>query len=470
MLSKRRVVAADLQTLLLGILRVADAAVIVLTAIASYWLRHETFDIPEIYLIAIIFAIVLTLNYMQIARLYIFAHQTQIALQFGRMLMAWSAVMLTLIALAYFTRTSEAFSRAFVIGWSTLSLAGFIIVRLVFILQIDRWRRVGRLSLNIAVVGAGDLGERFIRHIEAAGAGQYRVVGVFDSRQTRIPDSIVGHRVLGTIEDLVVYARSHPLDEIVLALPWRAASNLEEIVKKLKAVPVNVKLCPDHVGWTLATRGFDTLAGIPMMAVLERPLSGWNLILKALEDRLLAAILLVLFSPLLALVALAIRLDSKGPLLFRQTRYGFNNNPITVFKFRTMAHRPDDAAVPQAKRDDPRITRVGRFLRRSSLDELPQLVNVLSGEMSLVGPRPHAVAHNEQYAKIIDDYLTRHRVKPGITGWAQVNGLRGETDTPEKMRRRVQYDLYYIDNWSLWFDVKILLLTPFVGFVNKNAY
>ena len=186
---------------------------------------------------------------------------------------------------------------------------------------------------------------------------------------------------------------------------------------------------------------------------------------------MIAALLLILLLPVFAIIALAIKLDSQGPVFFRQKRYGFNNNPITVFKFRTMFTGPaEESSVPQARRNDPRVTRLGALLRRSSLDELPQLFNVLRGEMSLVGPRPHAVAHNEQYAKVIDDYLSRHRVKPGITGWAQINGLRGETDTPDKMRRRVQYDLYYIDNWSLFFDLKILLLTPFVGFVNRNAY
>jgi putative colanic acid biosynthesis UDP-glucose lipid carrier transferase len=180
---------------------------------------------------------------------------------------------------------------------------------------------------------------------------------------------------------------------------------------------------------------------------------------------------LVVFAPLLLAIALAIRLDGPGPVLFRQKRYGFANNEFTVFKFRTMRHRPaEEPDVPQARRQDPRITRVGAFLRRTSLDELPQLINVLRGDMSLVGPRPHAVAHNVQYAQIIDDYLSRHRVKPGITGWAQINGLRGETDTPEKMRARVEHDLYYIDNWSLMLDIKILLLTPLRGFVNKNAY
>ena len=186
---------------------------------------------------------------------------------------------------------------------------------------------------------------------------------------------------------------------------------------------------------------------------------------------MLALIAVIVFLPALILIAVAVKLDSPGPVFFRQKRYGFANNEFTVFKFRTMQHREfEDPSVPQAKRDDRRITRIGGFLRRTSLDELPQFFNVLLGDMSLVGPRPHAVAHNVQFAQVIDDYLSRHRVKPGITGWAQINGLRGETDTPEKMRARVQHDLYYIDNWSLLFDLKILLLTPFHGFINKNAY
>jgi putative colanic acid biosynthesis UDP-glucose lipid carrier transferase len=242
-------------------------------------------------------------------------------------------------------------------------------------------------------------------------------------------------------------------------------------VRKLRLSPVNVKLCSELVTSELPALGFRNFAGVPVLAVLERPLSGWSLVMKAIEDRVLAFLLLLVALPLLAVLGLAIKLDSPGPILFRQRRYGFNNDPITVFKFRTMRHEPqDESHVPQARRNDPRVTRVGAILRRTSLDELPQLWNVLMGDMSLVGPRPHAVAHNEQYAAIIDGYLGRHRVKPGITGWAQVNGLRGETDTAEKMRLRVQFDLYYIDHWSLLFDLRILLLTPFIGLMHRNAY
>lgn len=470
MLRNRRVAAADLKTLLLGGLRVVDVLVVILGAVLSYFVRHETFVIPDLYVIAIVGAILLALNYLQVAGVYAFDDLPRLAVQIGRLSMAWTAVMGTLLALAYFTQTSVAFSRAFAIGWFALTLAGFILVRLVVLIQIDRWRQRGYLALNVAIVGAGDAGQHLIRQIEAHARHQYHVVGVFDDEWERLPATIVGHKVRGSVDDLVRFVRIYPVDEVLVAVPWRSTSYLQELVKKLKVLPNDVKLCPEYVGSTLPVRGIAPVAGVPLLSVLERPLSGWSLVLKNLEDRILGLLLLLLILPVLAAVALAIRFDSPGPVFFRQRRYGFNNNAIVVWKFRTMHHEPEnETVVPQATRNDPRVTRVGRFLRRTSLDELPQIFNVLRGEMSLVGPRPHAVAHNEQYAKLIDDYLSRHRVKPGITGWAQVNGLRGETDTPEKMRLRVQHDLYYIDNWSFWFDLKILALTPFVA-INQNAY
>lgn len=466
----RRLVAHDLEAFASGTMRFVDAAIVVVAAVLSYAIRHDTYVVPNLYLMAIMAAVGLTVNYMHIAGVYQFNNLTRLTTQVGLLSMSWTAVMLSLIAIAYFTQTSIAFSRAFALGWFALSFGGFVLARVLLLMQIDRWRAAGRLSLNIVVIGAGALGRQLLRHLSILGPQQYRILGVYDDRMNDMA-AVEGHPFRGTVDDLLRYVRHYPVDEILVAIPWQDSVEIQDIVKKLKVVPTNVKLCPDYVGWTLPARRFLPLAGIPMLAVLERPLSGWNLVLKALEDRVLAALLLILFAPVLCLVALAIRLDSPGPVLFRQKRYGFNNNPITVYKFRTMrADVPGDPRVPQARRNDPRVTRVGAVLRRSSLDELPQLLNVIKGEMSLVGPRPHAVEHNEQYAKIIDDYLSRHRVKPGITGWAQVNGLRGETDTPEKMARRVQFDLYYIDNWSLLFDLKILLLTPFLGFVNKNAY
>lgn len=467
----RRFVAADLITLATGVVRAVDPLVVAIAAWIAYWARHGEWSLPDLYMIAIAAACVLTINIMQIGRIYAFENLSRLPNQVGRLAWGWSAVVLVLIALAYFTQTSIAFSRAFVLGWVAITFGLLLIVRVLFLLRIDAWRRDGRLSLDVAVIGAGELGRQLIRQLLAEGAGRYRIAGVFDDDPPGGATSIEGYPLIGSIDDLVRLAQVRTFDEIVVALPWREGDELNGVIKKLKAVPVNVKICPDYVGWSLPTVGFHLLGGIPMLAALERPLSGWSLVAKTIEDRVLALVALILFSPVLLAVAAAVKLDSRGPVFFRQKRYGFANNEFTVFKFRTMHHRPEEEpGVPQAKRHDPRITRIGGFLRRSSLDELPQLFNVLLGDMSLVGPRPHAVAHNVQFAQVIDDYLSRHRVKPGITGWAQINGLRGETDTPEKMRARVQHDLYYIENWSLLFDLKILLLTPFHGFINKNAY
>ena len=467
----RRLVAADLITLATGVVRAVDPLVVAIAAWIAYWARHGSWVLPDLYMIAVAIAGVLTLNVMHLARIYAFENLARLANQVGRLAWAWGAVVLMLIALAYFTQTSLAFSRAFVLGWVAISFGFLLIVRVLFLLRIDAWRRDGRLSLDVAIIGAGDLGKQLIRQLLAEGAGRYRIAGVFDDAPPDGLTSVEGYPVIGTIDDLVRLAQVRTFDEIVVALPWHEGAELNGVLRKLKTMPVNVKICPDYVGWSLPTVGFHVLGGIPMLAALERPLSGWSLVTKMIEDRVLALIAIVFFLPVLVMIAIAVKLDSPGPVFFRQKRYGFANNEFTVFKFRTMQHREfEDAGVPQATRNDRRITRIGGFLRRSSLDELPQFFNVLIGDMSLVGPRPHAVAHNVQFAQVIDDYLSRHRVKPGITGWAQINGLRGETDTPEKMRARVQHDLYYIDNWSLLFDLKILLLTPFHGFINKNAY
>jgi putative colanic acid biosynthesis UDP-glucose lipid carrier transferase len=270
---------------------------------------------------------------------------------------------------------------------------------------------------------------------------------------------------------LVALARTTKVDSVIVALPWKPADRLRQALSRLQTVAVDVRLCPEAFELDLPPRGYTALAGESLLNVYQRPLPGWSLLIKELEDKILGSILTVLALPVMAIIALAIRLDSPGPVLFRQKRFGFNNDEITIYKFRTMyVGGAADPKVTQARRGDPRVTRVGRLLRRASLDELPQLFNVLRGDMSLVGPRPHAVAHNEHYAKIIDGYLARHRVKPGITGWAQINGLRGATETPELMRQRVAHDLHYIDNWSLYFDLRILAHTVLFSLVDRNAY
>ena len=460
----------DSHTLVRGLLRAADVLVVVASAIAAYWLRHDTLDMPFYYQAAIVLAAILIVNFTQVAGVYRFPVLEHVPSQILHALAAWAGVLVTLLIMAYFTRTSEWFSRAWVVMWMALAVAGFIGIRLVALFQLWRLRLRGDLSTHIAIVGARDLGGAVIRQLRADRIEDVRIVGVFDD-VPGLPAEVEGCPVRGTTDDLIEVARRERVDEVILAMVDRSEDEIEQVVAKLRPLPLNTKLCAHSLRLNLPVHGFTSFAGLPLLHVFERPLSGWGGVWKGLEDRVLGAVILILMAPLMCACALMIKLDSRGPALFRQKRYGFNNNEITVFKFRTMAHEPaPDPSVPQARRNDPRITRVGAFLRRSSLDELPQLFNVLRGEMSLVGPRPHAVAHNEHYAQVIDGYLGRHRVKPGITGWAQVNGLRGETETPEKMRMRVQYDLFYIDNWSLLFDLKILVMTSFLGFVHRNAY
>jgi putative colanic acid biosynthesis UDP-glucose lipid carrier transferase len=468
--------AGDLQTGASLILRMGDILLVGLFAVGAYWIWHGNLALPAIYGQGIIAAMLLTANFFHVAHLYEAPNIDRFLYQFGRMSVSWTAVMFTLLALAFITKTTDSFSRAWALIWFPMVLGGLLVLRILLVLQIARWRERGDLRQNIVVIGAGEYGQRLIREMLASDSKSVNIVGLFDRRSSRIPDEVEGVPVRGGIDDLLAYIRQNRVDEIIVALPWRSGGTLLDLVQSLKSAPANVKWCPETIAFLLPVRSLSSIAGVPMINIFERPITGRNLILKMIEDRVGACVLLIALSPLLLAIALLVRLTSAGPALFQQKRYGFNNEEFTVFKFRSMrteAAQPSntpDSAVDQATRGDPRVTWVGRILRKSSLDELPQLINVLQGNMSLVGPRPHAVAHNEQFGAVIDEYFARHRVKPGITGWTQVNGLRGETDTPEKMRRRVEFDLHYIDNWSILFDIRILFLTLFVGFVHKNAY
>lgn len=462
-------------TVLLGLLRFGDIAMVVVCGVAAYFWRHGFTELPERYWLALAIAALLTAQIFHFSRLYMFSVLDRLFRQLGLLLPAWGAVGMLLIAMMFFTKTGEDFSRVWAATWFAASLAGFALVRIWLKISLMRWRAQGQLNRNVAIVGAGAHGRRLIEHLLAQSeSGGFNLIGLFDDRTTRIPaHDIEGVPILGSVDDLIEQSRRKRIDQVIIALPWTAENRLVQIINKLRQCPVDLQLCPEDIGFRLFERRIDYTAGVPMITVFERPLTGWNYVLKEIEDRVLAALILLLVSPLMLLIALAIKLESSGPVLFRQQRYGFNNNLITVLKFRSMYHgRAPDAeqGTPQAQRHDPRITAVGRFLRRTSLDELPQFLNVLEGSMSIVGPRPHAVAHNQQYGEVINQYFGRHRVKPGITGWAQIHGYRGETETLEKMEKRVEYDLYYIENWSLLLDLKIIFLTLFVGFVHENAY
>jgi len=359
--------------------------------------------------------------------------------------------------------------------WCATTFAGGIsflcLYRLVIHDAALRSIAAGRLSRNIVLVGFGARARQLVDRMRSGTQPWNRIVAVYEDHDEQPEDTSIGRPVLHDLEELAEFVRRREIDDVVIGLAWNDEARISAIVTRLAELPVNV-----HLGSEMAARlfdgpTFDSIGSTQVLKVKRKPLEGRDWLLKYCEDKILGLLVAMAFGLPMLLIALAIRLESRGPVFFRQARYGFNNRIFHVYKFRTMYHdRPPDTGVPQATRDDPRVTKVGRLLRRTSLDELPQVFNVLQGSMSLVGPRPHAVAHNEEYAEVIRGYYSRHRVKPGITGWAQVNGLRGETDTLDKMADRVRFDVFYIENWSLAFDIEILFRTISVGFVHRNAY
>ncbi|NPD67626.1 undecaprenyl-phosphate glucose phosphotransferase [Lichenicola cladoniae] len=389
--------------------------------------------------------------------------------QLIEVLRSWTLTIVMLLVAAYLLRISATYPRLWVALWFAIGLTGLSLVRIFAVRELGRWRRQGRFARMVAVVDLDGTGHVLAQQLQHDSTREARLLGVFSA--SAVPPT-PGTRV-SSVDDLIALSQLFRIDDVVVTTSWPGSPMLQETLRKLSSIPTTVRLCPllppAFVGPHCQA---ELMMGNPTLVVCRRPLPGWDVVFKRLEDLILGCLMLAALSPVMLLIAASVRLDSPGPALFRQKRLGFNNNPITVYKFRSMVHRPipDDAEVIQASRNDQRVTRLGRYLRKSSLDELPQLFNVLRGEMSLVGPRPHAIAHNAQYAALIDDYLGRHRVQPGITGWAQVNGLRGETDTLEKMQKRIEFDLAYIQRWSLMFDLRIIIQTAFGVLFHRQAY
>jgi Undecaprenyl-phosphate glucose phosphotransferase len=359
--------------------------------------------------------------------------------------------------------------------WFGLTLLTLLAMRLGLAVLLRRWTKAGRLEHRAVIVGGGEAAAELIRDIEKQPSHAIRICGIFDDRRNdRSPAVVAGYPKLGSVADLVEFARIAHVDMLIVTIPIKAERRLLEFLKQLWVLPVDIRLSAHTASLDFRDRASSFIEGVPFVDVVDKPVADWDAIVKRALDLLVATIALILLSPIMLATAIAIRLDSPGPVLFRQKRYGFNNEVIEVFKFRSMYHHLSDPLAKRVvTRGDSRITRVGRFIRKTSIDELPQLFNVLSGELSLVGPRPHAVnAHTDErlWEEVVDGYFARHKVKPGITGWAQVNGWRGEVDTPEKIHKRVEYDIYYIENWSILFDLYIMIRTPFALFNTENAY
>jgi Undecaprenyl-phosphate glucose phosphotransferase len=458
----------DSLRLLIGLVRAADAAVIFAFSLLAFWLRHGIELVPIDIITTSALASLLAMNALSFAGAYGAYIKEGLLRQTLRAAQAWTVVFALLLTIGYLTHTVSDYSRTWATVWYASSVLGLALVRVIAVARIRHWREGGQLASTVAIVDLGNRGAAFARRLTRDGSAEVRLVGVFSNNDDNGPGK--------SIADLIALSRLFRIDEIFV-LPPDVASGEEQgelnaILRRLGMIPTNVLFCPamPDLG-EMPIHASLLCHGIPALTVHKRPLGAWSSVVKRAEDLVIGSLALLVLSPVMAAVAILIKLDSRGPILFRQARQGFNNNVITVLKFRTMLHgAKSNGQVVQATRNDPRVTRIGRILRRTSLDELPQLWNVMRGEMSLVGPRPHAVVHNEQYSELIDDYLGRHRVQPGITGWAQVNGLRGETDTIDKMRKRVDYDMSYINNWSIALDFKIIVLTAVSILFDRGAY
>lgn len=372
---------------------------------------------------------------------------------------------LAVLAVLFFLKAGAEISRLWVISWLLLNIIFLALHRFVLQRFIKRRTQDGRLARRAVIVGGGAPAARLIMALEQAEDSDTHIVGVFDDRSPERVEIIPGYPVLGSFTDLVTFSRRYNVDLLIVALPITAENRLLELLRMLWVLPVDIRLAGHMTLLRFTPRSYSYIGTVPFLDIFDKPLSDGSVALKWVFDKVVGSAMLFALSPVMLLTALAIKLDSSGPVFFKQKRYGFNSQLIEVFKFRSMyADKVDVSADKLVTKDDPRVTPLGRFLRKTSIDELPQLFNVVfKGNLSLVGPRPHATAAKAAsalYQDVVDGYFARHKMKPGITGWAQVSGWRGETDTALKIQKRVEHDLYYIDNWSIWFDFYILLMTP----------
>jgi putative colanic acid biosynthesis UDP-glucose lipid carrier transferase len=388
----------------------------------------------------------------------------------GEVSASWLSLVALLIFIGWATQTLAHFDRHVIISWIVATPVARVSAHLLMRLLLPRVLAADGVRRVAVIVGGCELGRALAERIAASPLLGIRVAGFFDDRSRARIDGAKPDEILGSLDDTARYAKSHRVDLIYITLPMASQPRILRLLDQLRDTTASIYFTPDIFLFDLIQGRMDAIGGMPVLSVCETPFHGINGLIKRASDILLALAILALILPLLAAIAIGIRLTSPGPVLFRQRRYGLDGREIVVYKFRTMVVLENGNTIRQATRNDDRVTPFGRFLRRYSLDELPQFLNVLQGRMSVVGPRPHAVAHNEMYRKLIKGYMIRHKVRPGITGWAQVNGLRGQTETLVKMKERIEFDLAYLRNWSLQLDLWIVLKTVFVVMRDDQAY
>ncbi len=432
--------------------------------------------VDSFYIPVILGAALLANVLLNVARTHRIAMYRVFVSQTGRVLAAWSVVMIVLSIGAFLFKVADDLSRVWLVTWYATGAFALVAYRLSLRALVRHWTHDGKLKRRTVIVGGGKDAEVLIDAIRKGADSDIRLLGLFDDRiDERSPDSVAGLAKLGKVADLIEFARRTRVDLVIVSMPLSAESRVLAMLKQLWVLPVDIRLSAHMSKLRFTSRAYSYLGDVPVFDMADRPISDWNLVFKWVFDKAVALLALILLSPVFIATAIAVKATSKGPILFKQKRHGFNNELIEIYKFRSMYTDMSDATASKlVTKGDPRVTKVGRFIRKTSIDELPQIFNVLKGELSIVGPRPHALqakADNQLYYEAVEGYFARHRVKPGMTGWAQIHGWRGETDTVDKIMQRVNHDLYYIENWSILLDIYIVFMTPFsLLSKNENAY
>lgn len=450
--------------------RVLDWVLVLVAALITYAIYPGNWPLPIFYINALLVAVISVYIIFPYFSLYQAWRGASSLDEIRTLSFAWLVVVLMLLGISVLTKSSEEYSRIWLVSWALSSWFILVISRLLGRSILGWMRTKGINTRQIVLVGNNSLSQDIASKLKDEAWAGFDLKGVF-SNSSDPHDPIMGYSVLGGIDSIATYVEENGIDQVWIVMPLKEEDIVREIINELRLSTVDIRYVPDIFGLNLFNHSLTEVVGYPVIDLSASPMEGANKFIKFFEDRILSFGLFVLFLPLMLVIGICIKVTSKGPMLFKQKRHGWDGKKINVYKFRTMeVHDEPNDTITQAVAGDMRVTRLGSILRRTSLDELPQLYNVLQGRMSLVGPRPHAVEHNIAYRDKIDQYMLRHKVKPGITGWAQINGFRGETNTVDKMKKRVEYDIYYIENWSLWLDIKILFLTIFRGFTHKNAY
>lgn len=458
-------------SLLTIVARVSDVVAVVIGAsIAFYWRFHHL-QLPSNYQIAILISTLLVLGVFPVFGIYGSWRGKSRFVQLRTITVAWVSVLLVLIVIAYLTKTGQTVSRQWTVAWGTFAWTLMLLFRVGLGQGLRFIRKKGWNHKRVVIVGAGRLGRDVERRLSEYAWTGFDIVGFVDNEPVAASESGGKVQLLGDIKSLGDVVEKKRIDEVWIALPLKDEERVKRVFHSMRHSTATIRFVPDIFGFNLLNHSVTEIAGLAVLDLSITPMVGLNRVVKAFEDRVLCMIILLLISPVMLVIAIGVKLSSPGPVFFRQLRHGWDGRPFEVYKFRTMVvHDDQHGEYSQARKGDPRVTRFGAFLRKTSLDELPQFLNVMQGHMSIVGPRPHPIPLNDKHKDLVDAYMQRHKVKPGITGWAQVNGWRGETDTLYKMKKRVEYDLYYIENWSLWFDLKVIFMTLFRGFRHPNAY